>query len=241
MQAIPPATKSPSPPLANVWPRSVQTATAVALALATVVLALRSIPYLRNFISPTVSTTTTDTAYQIDLNTAERAELLQLPGVGESLAQRILNYRKEHGPFRRIEDLRRVRGIGPVTLDKLRPFVCANETEEPSSEEEVPLPSNRLVAAGESTSVAAERVSTGKKLTKDDALLDLNQATAEDLQRLPGIGPKLSAAIVAARTQKPFASVDDLRRVKGIGAKTLEKIRPFATVGSPTALAQAEQ
>jgi competence protein ComEA len=60
----------------------------------------------------------------------------------------------------------------------------------------------------------------------------LNQATAEELQRLPGIGPKLSAAIVAARTQKPFTSVEDLRRVKGIGPKTLEKVRPYVTVGS---------
>jgi competence protein ComEA len=219
----------------------VQAATAVALALATIVLGFRSIPHLRNFISPPDSRNAADAAYQIDLNTAERAELLQLPGVGESLAQRILSYRLEHGRFRSVEDLRRVRGIGPITLDKLRPWVCVNDVDGPPFEERVPDRSTRLAKAAKFQSVGVESDPISKKLTKDDAPLDLNQATAEELQRLPGIGPKLSAAIVAARVQKPFASVDDLRRVKGIGAKTLEKIRPFVTIEKSTRLARMEE
>jgi competence protein ComEA len=219
----------------------VQTATAVALALATAVIAVRSIPNLRSSISPADSRNAADAAYQIDLNMADRAELLQLPGVGESLAQRILSYRREHGRFRSVEDLRRVRGIGPITLDKLRPWVCVNEVDEPSFEERVTDRSTRLAKATKSQSVEVESDPVSKKLTKDDAPLDLNQATAEELQRLPGIGPKLSAAIVAAREKKPFASVDDLRRVKGIGAKTMEKIRPFVTIEKTTRLARMEE
>src|SRR5262245_32822641 len=47
-------------------------------------------------------------AYQIDLNRAERAELLQLPGVGPQLADRIVQHRHEHGPFCSVSDLERV-------------------------------------------------------------------------------------------------------------------------------------
>jgi competence protein ComEA len=189
--------------------------------------------HLRDGISPVGPLPVENVAYQIDLNSADRAELLQLPGVGDALAQRILNYRRQQGRFQRVEDLRRVRGIGPITMEKLRPWVCVAEADElPHEDEPRARRPVRLLAAADPRNVAVERIPSSKKLTKDDAPLDLNLATAEELQRLPGIGPKLAAAIVAAREKKPFASVDELRRVKGIGPKTLEKVRPLVIVGS---------
>ena len=63
--------------------------------------------------------------------------------------------------------------------------------------------------------------------------LDINSATAKELQVLPGIGPKIAQRIVDYReAHGPFTSVDDLSKVKGIGAKKLEKIRPFVKVGT---------
>ena len=50
-------------------------------------------------------------------------ELAELPGVGETLARRIVEVRRERGPFADHEDLRRVRGIGPRTLERLRPYL----------------------------------------------------------------------------------------------------------------------
>ena len=61
--------------------------------------------------------------FQVDINKAQWPELATLPGVGQTLAERIVQSRAEAGPFHDIDDLRRVRGIGPRTLDSLRPYL----------------------------------------------------------------------------------------------------------------------
>ncbi len=61
------------------------------------------------------------------------------------------------------------------------------------------------------------------------ALLNINQATSEQLQQLPGIGPVFAERIIAERTRQPFMTVDELKRVSGIADKRLEAIRPFIT------------
>ena len=62
------------------------------------------------------------------------------------------------------------------------------------------------------------------------ASIDVDRAGAEELLRLPGIGPSLAARIVAERDSAgPFGGPDGLLRVRGIGTKTLEKIRVYLT------------
>lgn len=68
-----------------------------------------------------------------------------------------------------------------------------------------------------------------------DGLLDLNRATEQDFDALPGIGPKLAERIMEHRQSVgAFRSLDELREVKGIGKKKFERIRPLVTV-SPDA------
>lgn len=62
----------------------------------------------------------------IDLNRAVTSDLMRLPGIGPVLATRIVESRDTHGPFGSLEDLRRVRGLHPRTLDRLRPLVTVD-------------------------------------------------------------------------------------------------------------------
>lgn len=65
---------------------------------------------------------------------------------------------------------------------------------------------------------------------RPSALININTASPEELEALPGIGPKKAGMIAKYRVQNgPFPSVDEIVRVKGIGPKTLGKLRPYIT------------
>ena len=62
-------------------------------------------------------------AVKIPINNARIDELDVLPGIGPALAGRIVAYRKEHGPFKTVEDIKKVKGIGNKLLEKMLPFI----------------------------------------------------------------------------------------------------------------------
>lgn len=64
---------------------------------------------------------------KIDINRAELWLLEALPGIGEVLAQRIVDYRSENGPFKRIEDLLQVSGIGPATFEQIKDYITVSD------------------------------------------------------------------------------------------------------------------
>jgi competence protein ComEA len=61
--------------------------------------------------------------YRIDINRASWVEFAQLPRIGRTLAERIVEDRERNGPFESIEDLQRVRGIGAKTIERIRPLL----------------------------------------------------------------------------------------------------------------------
>jgi competence protein ComEA len=171
--------------------------------------------------SPSLYLRPTEAVRPVDLNTAPRVELLQVPGLGPALTDAILTHRESGRRFESVDDLKSVKGIGPKTVDKIRTYVRA----EPS------------VTRGKSPDLDVERLERkpysdqpSDKLKAGDPPVNVNEAGASELMKLPGIGPTLAARIVAARAERPFGSVEDLRRVSGIGVKTLDKLRPFVRV-----------
>lgn len=72
--------------------------------------------------------------YVVDVNRASWPELAQLPGIGETLARRIVESRTTKGPFLDHDDLQRVRGIGPRTVQRIKPYL-------------LPLPRNATLAS----------------------------------------------------------------------------------------------
>ena len=159
---------------------------------------------------------------RLDPNTAPPEELARLPGVSGALAQRIIAERERGGAFRSPSDLQRVPGIGPRIAERLAPFLDL-----PAAT--APTPADPRLQAGpflhESGAGAAGRPAGPPPASP--APVDLNRATAAELERLPGIGPALAARIVAYRDSAgSFASVDDLLRVRGIGPVLLARLKP---------------
>ncbi|HEX8245025.1 MAG TPA: ComEA family DNA-binding protein [Longimicrobium sp.] len=155
---------------------------------------------------------------RIDPGTAPEEELDRLPKVGPAQARRIVAWRQAHGPFRTLADLDSVPGMGPAALAAVAPHV----TLAPAAEARVPTtPANRTGAPH--PAIPAENAS---------AVISINSASAQELTRLPGVGPSLAGRIVAWREgHGAFRSLDDLARVPGIGPATVARIRASGVAG----------
>jgi len=150
---------------------------------------------------------------RIDPNRASEVELDRLPGVGPATARAIVSAREEGLVFRRPEDLLAVRGIGPAALARWAGLL---DLDHPPG-----APPGSTARSGLGSGGAGAL----------DTRVDLNQATAQELESLSGIGPALARRIIEERGKQMFTSVDDLVRVQGVGPATVERIRPVARVG----------
>ncbi|MDH5589967.1 MAG: helix-hairpin-helix domain-containing protein [Gemmatimonadota bacterium] len=143
---------------------------------------------------------------RLDPNRATAEELDRLPGIGPATAEAWVREREAHGAFAGPADLSRVKGVGEATIARVEPKLDFSH----------PAP------------VELVRPRVG---SRDPARVNVNSATVEELQSLPGIGPSLAARIVSARGSRPFASVEELTRVPGIGPATVERLRGRVAVG----------
>ena len=164
----------------------------------------------------------------LDPNRSGEEDLDRLPGIGPATARAVVAEREERGGFSRPEDLLRVSGIGPATLAKIVQYLDFSGG--------VPLELRRKTSGGSGTGFGRDG-RTGNSLpgttgpvSKPLIRVDLNRASSEELQSLPGIGPALAGRILENRLREgPFRNPDDLLRVPGIGPAILERIRGLVT------------
>ena len=70
-------------------------------------------------------------------------------------------------------------------------------------------------------------------------VLNLNTASLDQIDALPGVSPKLAAAVVAERAARPFTRPEDLMRVRGMGKRRFERLRPHLAVTGPSTFVPA--
>lgn len=70
-----------------------------------------------------ISATEVPKDYRLDVNTATKLQLMELPGVGEMIADRIISYRTENGPYTSVDDLLNVEGVGEKKLRQLETLI----------------------------------------------------------------------------------------------------------------------
>jgi competence protein ComEA len=168
---------------------------------------------------------------RLDPNRNGEMDLDRLPGVGPVVASAIIREREQNGGFRNAQELLRVPGIGPATLRAMEPHLDLTggipmglRTRRRQDPAAAPPPGEPLLRGRGSASQGKEAATP--------IMVNVNSASLEELQRLPGIGPVLAQRIVESRsTHGPFRTMEDLLRVSGIGPATLEGLKPLILPG----------
>lgn len=152
--------------------------------------------------------------YLINLNTATSRQLQTLSGINEAKAAAIIEYRETHGGFSDISELLNISGIGEEIFENIREYVTVGDI----PPKETPPQSS-----------AAAPVNTPTEIP----IININTASLEELQTLPGIGSAKAMAIVQYRSVfGDFLDISEIKNVNGIGEGIFEGIREHITVGA---------
>ena len=139
---------------------------------------------------------------KININSASKTELQKLSRIGPKKAERIIKYRLEHGDFKRVEDLAKVKGIGKKTVENLRADIEVISKVVLNNEEDNP-----------------------------EGKININLAEIDEFSMMPGIGATKKKKIIEYREKNGyFKTKEEIMNVKGIGEKIFEKISVFITI-----------
>lgn len=160
-------------------------------------------------------------AEKIDINAASLNDLVKIIHIGEKRALEMISLR----PFSSLDDLARIKGIGLVRIEDIRKQGLACLESFPEGVTELPEIKGSTTEAeteAETASLATTDETSPSRGTDKPLRIDINNASAQELQILIGVGTVLAQRIVDVR---PFYTLGDLTKVNGIGAGTLESIK----------------
>ncbi len=119
----------------------------------------------------------------------------------------------------------------PLVSSLVAVAVLAATTPAAAASRDAVGPAHRAVAENAQATAPAEQPAAA-------GVVNVNEATLQQLVLLPGVGPARAQAIIAHREQRPFRRVDDLLQIRGIGRVTLERLRPYVATEGRTTLTQ---
>jgi competence protein ComEA len=149
---------------------------------------------------------------KVNLNTADAATLEDLPGIGPAHAKAIIEAR----PFKSVDELANVKGIGKSRSDRLKDLVTVT----------APAAAKTATAKG-ATAKTSDAATKDMPKLKAGQKININTASKDELDVLPGIGPVRAQAIIDGR---PFKTIEDVMKVKGIKEVEFGKIKDMITV-----------
>jgi DNA uptake protein ComE-like DNA-binding protein len=153
------------------------------------------------------------TYQRLDINQADSAAWESLPGIGPVLARRIIRFREAIGGFDSPGQLAEVYGLPEETFERILPYLYADAARPP-----------------------ARRLEAPARAPKTPKPLEVNRATPEDWEQMPGIGPVLSQRIVKYRDARGgFTDIAQLAKVYGFPPETFEALKPYLLLDPPPA------
>ena len=148
------------------------------------------------------------TQVRYDINTVTAQALQTIPGIGAVRAEAIIEYRNAHKPIE-VDDLINVRGIGEVTLAKIRDFFSDYPESSTQKDSEIWEKKNLEEVARDRTK-----------------MMNINEANLEDLMKIRGIGQMRGESILKYINENDrIKNIDQLLEIRGIGPKTIENIK----------------
>ena len=116
----------------------------------------------------------------VNINSATKEELDVLPGIGPVKAQAIVDYRKAHGPFKSVEDLKKVNGIGDATFDKIKGDLSVTGSTTRAASPATPAPAKPSAAATPAISAASPAPAPAAKAEPPKGAMPAADTKAKD-------------------------------------------------------------
>lgn len=176
--------------------------------------------------TPKVEETAETKSGLVNVNTATADELMTLPGVGPAMAKAILEGR----PYKTIDDLGKVKGLGESKLADLKGLVTFTA---PAAD----IPKAEAAKEKATTKEKMEKAEAEPKARSASGLVEVNTASADELMTLPGVGPAMAKAIVDGR---PYKTMSDLGEVKGMGDAKLAALKGLVGFAPSASTPKAE-
>ncbi|MCS7227392.1 MAG: helix-hairpin-helix domain-containing protein [Endomicrobia bacterium] len=165
----------------------------------------------------------------ININTATVEELTQLPGIGPSTAEKIVEYRQQIGKFTSVEQLLDVPRIGTVTLQRIKPYITLGEEEikQKPVEDKLPVELTPAEPTPQQRQIQQPSLPSVVDIQKKEEKYNINTISVEQLEKL-GFTSIDAKNIVRYRTKVgKFKSVEELYKIPNIDYKILDRIKPI--------------